>query len=221
MTIRPVRPSAAASLVLMRRNGRVVEVLMGRRAPGHSFLPHFYVFPGGRLDASDARMTPATALRTRVADRMGRAQRGAPHQALALAAIRETAEESGLLLGSPAALPESVPDAWRAFAAQGLLPALDALDYVGRAITPSAMPKRFDSRFFLAEAGRLAGTLGGSGELLDLAWRSIEASLALALADVTEFMLAEAAAVFDAGAGSARGAPLFTYRRGRVHVRRD
>ncbi len=58
----PVRPRDAASLILTRGVGPYCAVLMGRRAARHAFLPGAYVFPGGRVDAGDARMRSATHL---------------------------------------------------------------------------------------------------------------------------------------------------------------
>jgi len=221
MRPRPVRPRDAASLILMRRQAGALEVLMGRRARGHAFMPHFYVFPGGRLDAHDLRVAPAAPLRPEVRAKLARSCRPRHGQGLALAAVRETWEETGLRLGRPGPSPPSSPPGWRGFATGGLAPALDALDYVGRAITPPAAPIRFHNRFFLAPGDLLRGELGGSGELLDLGWRTIEASLALGLADVTEFMLHEAVSLLASAAPDGRRPPLFGYLRGRPHVRFD
>ncbi len=199
----------------MRRNGATLEVLLGRRAKGHAFMPHFFVFPGGRLDAADKDVATAAPLRADVAAKLARSCPPGRERALAVAAVRETAEETGLMLGRP-----GTAAAWRGFAEAGLAPALDVLDYVGRAITPPDSPIRFHNRFFLADAGHARGRLGGSGELLDLAWRSLEASLALGLADVTEFMLHEAVHVLEGAAGGRRP-PLFGYRNGRASIRYD
>lgn len=221
MRPRPVRPRDAASLILMRQRGAALEVLLGRRARGHAFMPHFYVFPGGRLDPQDLRVVPATPLRPEVSAKLARScppQRG---QGLALAAVRETWEETGLMLGRPAPDQPSPGPGWQGFAAGGLAPALDALDYVGRAITPPDAPIRFHNRFFLASGDLLRGELGGSGELLDLGWRTVEDSLALGLADVTEFMLREAVSLLASPAPDGHRPPLFAYRRGRPHVRFD
>ena len=93
-------------------------------------------------------------------------------QALALAAIRETFEETGLIVGHPLAPGEKAPrttsSAWAEFFDTGHLPALDKLDYVARAITPPYRPIRFHARFFITDADHATGTLGGSGELIDL-----------------------------------------------------
>src|SRR3546814_11957425 len=59
----PVRPQDAASLILLRRGPGGPEVLMGRRAGGHRFLPNVYAFPGGRLGSSDRSETPITHLK--------------------------------------------------------------------------------------------------------------------------------------------------------------
>jgi len=195
-----VRARDAASLVLLRRSGQLHHVLMGRRARHHRFLPDFYVFPGGRVDAADSRAPVLTALRPEVEARLG-----ARARSLAVAAARETYEETGVALGE---LRGGV-----------LLPALDRLEYIVRAITPVSSPIRFHARFFLAE-GDFGDAVAGNGELLDLAWRPIEACLTLPIADITEFVLGEVAQRL-AGRSPPGGVPVFGYRYGRAVVRRS
>ena len=169
---------------------------MGRRAARHRFVPHHYVFPGGRLDAADSISAVKSRLRPEVAKRICAHCSPEMAHALAVAAARETYEETGLALG----------------AADGF--ELDRLDYWLRAITPSSSPIRFHARFFAAEAKHFSGTLQGNGELLDLDWRPVEECLRLPIVDVTEFLLRRLAA----GQGF-EDAPLFSFRNGRVLVR--
>lgn len=147
---RSVRPRDAATLILVRRSGGAPEVLLGQRHGGHAFMPNRYVFPGGRVDAGDHRVAGATPLRGAVRERLERAATPARAHALGIAAIRETCEETGLMLAAPrpanAAPARRAP--WTAFAEQGLGPALGALDYLYRAVTPPGRPRRFNARFF-------------------------------------------------------------------------
>lgn len=198
------RPLDAASLVLVRRAAGRDEVLMGRRAPGHRFLPDLFVFPGGRVDAGDHRVVAASALRESTRAALTRTASQARAHALAVAAVRETWEETGLLLGT--------------LRGGRLRPSLDVLEFIARAITPSDSLVRFHARFFLADGTHAAGELRGSGELLDLAWRPIDACLALPLADITEFVLRQVARRGRGEAGELR-APLYAYRGGRVLLR--
>jgi 8-oxo-dGTP pyrophosphatase MutT (NUDIX family) len=109
-----------------------------------------------------------------------------------MAAVRETFEETGLMLGKPAhAQADSQPESWRHIVETGLGPDLQCLDYVARARTPTASPIRFDARFFIADASQAEGSLGGSGELEDLKWRNLKQCMELQLIDVTEFLLGE------------------------------
>lgn len=168
---RAVRPRDAATLVLLRRLRGRPAVLMGQRHSGHRFMPDQYVFPGGRVDRADHYAVPATPLPPRVRALLERAASVRRAQALAMAAVRETFEETGLILGRPMAAPARVSPAWQAFYATGYGPDLDRLEYLTRAVTPPFRPMRFNARFFLAELeGELPGRLGGSGELLDLDW---------------------------------------------------
>ena len=160
-----VRPRDAASLVLVRRGQTGPEVLLGRRARGHRFLPNVYAFPGGRVDSCDKSEIPLKPL---IINNINL-------QSLAVAAVRETWEETGIPLGT--------------IEAGRLRPDLSGLRYLCRAITPAASPIRFDARFFLQDVSGLPLTLGGSGELLDLAFRPVDAALRLPLADITEFVL--------------------------------
>src|SRR6185295_9216081 len=99
---KPVRPRHAASLVLVRRSAHGPEILMGRRPPKAVF-PEAYVFPGGRLDPSDASIAPSTHLATTVLEELRAHGACTPQlaRALANAAIRETFEETGLLVVAP------------------------------------------------------------------------------------------------------------------------
>lgn len=197
-----VRPRDAASLVVLRGTGGDTEVLLGRREPRHRFMPNVPVFPGGRLDPGDSRRPVMRGLRPEVAARM--LPHASPVQArgLAVAAVRETFEETGLAFGE-------VHD-------DELYPALDALEFIARAITPPDSPIRFHARFFMADAARAAGTLCGNGELLDLNWFRLEEAIKLPLADVTEFVLGEVGRRLH-GARPA-GVPLFSYRNGRAVI---
>jgi 8-oxo-dGTP pyrophosphatase MutT (NUDIX family) len=200
---RPVRPRDAASLVVLRGRGAGVEVLLGRRASRHRFMPDVYVFPGGRLDRADVGTRPASELRPEVAERLCARWRPELARALAVAAVRETFEETGLAFGR--------------IEAGRLAPELAGLDYLARAITPPDSPIRYHARFFLARAEDASGELGDSDELSDLRWLSLAQALAMPLVDVTEFVLQELARRLDGWAPP--GAPLFHYRGGRARVR--
>lgn len=212
MSTRPVRPRHAASLVITRDMAGQTHVLMGRR-PARAVFPAAWVFPGGRLDRSDVSVTPAAPLSPDTLEQM-RMRGGctAPlAHALATAAIRETFEETGLLLAAPGS-PGRSEGVWAEFGRMGVAPALDRLRFLGRAITPTSAPVRFHARFFTADAGDLTGDLRSNGELLDLDWYPLDTAMTLPAIDVTRFILAEIAA---AGRGEARTTPFFRYRRNR------
>ena len=162
---RPAVPHDAGSLVLVRQGPGGPEVLLGRRAGKHRFLPNVYAFPGGRVDLSDRLELPYKRLE----------YINSSLQPMAVAAVRETWEETGIPLGI--------------FTAGRLRPDLAGLRYLCRAITPVESPIRFHARFFLRDVTGMPLALGGSGELLDLAFRPLETALRLPLADITEFIL--------------------------------
>jgi len=168
------RPRDAATLILVR--GRR-EVMMGQRAKGHVFMPDKWVFPGGRVDPGDARLRAASEL-TAGTEALLRAggQVRRPPRAFALAAVRETREEAGLVLGDD----------------QG--PDLSKLQFVARAITPPYRPRRFDARFFLADAEAVLAhdePAAGDEELLHTRWFSLDEAEALDLPSITRFVLKE------------------------------
>jgi 8-oxo-dGTP pyrophosphatase MutT (NUDIX family) len=192
---RAVRPKNAATMILVRRDGPQPCVLMGRRNSRHNFMPGLWVFPGGRVDRADYRVPAASELRPTVQAVFDAHARPGLGRALALAAVRETWEEAGLMLARSApARPAAGP--WRDFLGQGALPDLEALDIVARAITPPAVGKRFDTWFLIAEADRLLSLerQADCGELDEIAWVAFDEALDLKLPNVTRFVLGEAAA---------------------------
>jgi 8-oxo-dGTP pyrophosphatase MutT (NUDIX family) len=206
-TLPNLRPRDAATLILIDNSGQVPLVLLGKRHHGHKFLPGKYVFPGGRLEPSDQRMAAARPLDRHAEERLMRAvKRPSPvrARALALAAIRETYEETGLLLGSPASpKPGTAPGPWAAFAEAGILPDLAAIHFVARAITPPRRPRRFDTRFFTADASAIAhridGMIGPDAELVELVWMPLAQARHLDLPAITAVVLEELEARVAAG----------------------
>ena len=193
---RAVRPKDAATLILVRREGRTPKILMGKRAAGHAFMPGKFVFPGGKVDRGDSRLRPPADLNPAVLRRLMDGCSEARARALAIAAIRETYEETGLMLGereSPTLRTRSPH--WQGFVAQGINPRLDTLHYIARAITPPYRNRRFDARFFMAETDLIQGDshdeLAGSGELLELHWVTLDDAQSLDLPTITRMVLVE------------------------------
>ena len=177
------RPKDAASLILVRRDTAVPRVLMGRRSNGHDFVPGKWVFPGGKVERADYGGAVLRDLRPEVASGLAASARlkrqDGPRlaRALARAAIRETFEETGLVVGRAAG--------------DGIRGDLGALSYVARAITPPRLPKRFDARFLLADATELPSLhVEGGRELDKVGWFSIEECFGLGIIPVTEAVLA-------------------------------
>jgi 8-oxo-dGTP pyrophosphatase MutT (NUDIX family) len=199
---RVVRPRDAASLILLRGEGEKLEVLVGRRSLTARFMPGVYVFPGGAIDPPDRIAWNIESSTGLLPPRLTPAAR---------AAIRETWEEVGVLVGRPAeaTLPNAPATApiESAFRERGLTAAIDGLIYVGRAITPSHSFRRFNTRFFLSDGDLAIGEPAASPELEDAGWRRLEQGLLDGFRDVTRFMLARAVAIRR---GTVAGeAPLF------------
>lgn len=187
----PIRD--AATLVLVRQRPSGPEVLMGERSSGHVFYPHHYVFPGGRVDRSDGYVAPATPLRPEVEARLAASATPRRARALALAAVRETFEEAGLIVGAPAEAPKRAPKGWAPFYETGYGPALDGLTYIYRAVTPTGRPRRFNARFFAADyEQQVAATADvDQDELLKLHWRDLDSALDLKIRPITAIVLKE------------------------------
>jgi len=215
---RPVRPRDAASLILHRSRGGQREVLMGRRPRGARFMPGVYVFPGGAVEAQDRLVQPASPLAAHVTELLKVGGRAARARALAVAAVRETFEETGLLLGARGDAGLPAHPAWSVWRELGLAPHLACLELTGRAITPARLPIRFHARFFIADASCISGSIGGDGELEDIGWIALDEAHALPIADVQRFFIEHLREVF---AAKARGGPrpVFTHRRGARYVR--
>ena len=202
-----VRPKDAATLILVDRSGSTPKVLLGKRHHKHSFMPWKFVFPGGRVDPSDRRMPVASPLDAHAeAFLMRRTIRPSTSKAraIALAAIRETFEETGLLVGTKCDAPvPALEGPWADFAKAGLYPDLSSLHFIARAITPSRRPKRFDTRFFAVDAGAIAhridNVVHADAELVELVWLPISEARSLDMPAITGVALKELEARVAAG----------------------
>jgi 8-oxo-dGTP pyrophosphatase MutT (NUDIX family) len=175
----------AAATVVLLQHGPVPAVLMGQRGAEAAFMPSKYVFPGGAVDAADHavdRLSPTCAARLSVW-----ATDPAP-AAIAGAALRELAEETGLHLHP-----------------------LARLRFIFRAITPPGRSRRFDARFLLADAADIVGDMtdfsGADQELAHLHWVPLPEARRLDLPFITEVVLAEVAAL--AAGQDQDGVPFF------------
>ena len=202
----PADARTAASLLLLRDGPEGLEVLMLRRAERDGDLRSgAAVFPGGVLDPRDRAAHPCTlgpddAL---ASTQLGLAAGGLDYL---VAAVRETFEEVGLLLAEGnfdlAALAP-----WRERLQQGTAGAADlcreeglwldlrGLVYFSHWLTPPGLPKRFDTRFFMALAPPGQVAQADLGEALELMWLTPAQALApargLKLLPVTQRTLRE------------------------------
>jgi 8-oxo-dGTP pyrophosphatase MutT (NUDIX family) len=206
---RPVRPRRAASLILLRPAESGPETLLGRRSRTARFMPGYYVFPGGAVQRSDAIAWRDEApppddsgqLRMRIAAR---------------AALRETFEETGFILGREAQsggaeIASAPSDIERAYRDSQCIPAFDALVPIGRAITPTRSPIRFDAQFFLADGSLAVGPFQVGEELDEVGWYGVGSIAPAPMSGVTRFMLQHALAVWSGSRPNV--APLYRHIR--------
>ena len=201
----PVVPRPAATVLLLREGHGNVEVLVIRRHEKLAFMGGMWVFPGGTVCAADA--SPAAFARIPASSQTNCARLGTLHGeplaasdclALAVAACRETFEETGVLLASDTAgepcdndRTARLQERRRAIAAQpelfaellqaeNLFLRVERLVYWAHWITPSVVPRRFDTRFFLAAVPSDQAAVIDSTETVDHAWMSPAALVAAA-----------------------------------------
>jgi 8-oxo-dGTP pyrophosphatase MutT (NUDIX family) len=190
-----VKPVDAAGLVLIRAGSKgEPEILLGRRHRRAGFLPDIYVAPGGRVDPADhAPSGFAETLQPAVSAALLSGGSRRPALAFPRAALRETPEDTGLLVGGRGQ-PLDAPGQgiWQAYGAAGVAPDFGTIDFICRAITPVGSARRYNTRFFLADGSQAVGSVSSNGELEDLAWRPVSALGGLNIVDVTEYVLKEA-----------------------------
>ena len=188
----PVDPKPAATLILYRRLGNEMGVLMGTRSTKSGFMPQKIVFPGGGVELEDGlapcleKLSPDIHAKTKPLQ-------GPVAEAFGLACIRETYEETGLKVGRDHKVePKSLGESWMKYLQSGVTPSLEHLRFVGRAETPPHMPRRYDTWFFMADAEQvIVGSKDpiDSAEMTNLSWFRIEYALAQDLPSITRFAL--------------------------------
>ena len=196
----PATPRPAATIVLLRDGPDGLEVLLMKRNRSAGFVPGAYVFPGGRVDGTDAEDAAMTRLDglspSAAAERLALPDGDPPAIAYYLAALREAFEETGILVaerpdGSPpptAAEDAAVDDVRNHLMADditfsGALERLgarvqgDSIEYIAHWITPRPEPRRYDTRFFAARVAEGATPIVDPREMSDAVWLSPRAAL--------------------------------------------
>ncbi|PZA12263.1 NUDIX hydrolase [Rhodopseudomonas palustris] len=192
------RPKDAATLILVDRSGSTPKVLVGKRHDNVVFMPGKFVFPGGRVDKNDVRVPVAAPIPPELEANL---LKGSPKttpsraRALAIAAIREACEETGLCLGCKTEAKSKLAGPWQPFTEAGLLPDPSGLFLIARAITPPGRIKRFDTRFFTADASAIAhrvdGVIHADAELVELVWVELGSKPLADLHPMTKNVLGE------------------------------
>jgi 8-oxo-dGTP pyrophosphatase MutT (NUDIX family) len=177
----------AATVILLRdgRSGSGLEVYLLRRASTMAFAAGQHVFPGGSVDPRDGERSPAWAGRSAADWGPSLGCATALARALVCAAVRETFEESGVLLAGPSAeavVADTTGATWEVdrqslldrseslaglLERRGLVLRSDLLRPWAHWITPEFEPRRFDTRFFVAAVptGQVARDVSGEADL--------------------------------------------------------
>jgi 8-oxo-dGTP pyrophosphatase MutT (NUDIX family) len=196
--VQPIKPAATVIIAREGPDGGAPEIFMLRRTSKAAFASGMYVFPGGRVDSDDHlhkydehRRGPSEA------QSLQRDALGAEWRGYWIAGVRETFEEAGLLLAYTSAADllrygdenEQRFDSYRHQIHSGKLSlfelcrresltlAVDRIHFVNRFVTPAGRPRRFDTRFFLAEAPPGQTGLHDDKETVASTWISVSAAL--------------------------------------------
>lgn len=186
------KPRIAATVVLTIGDPRDPKILMGQRSSRHDFMPSVYVFPGGRVDRIDSYAPYAGDLSARTERVLEAAVSPRKARAIALSCIRETYEETGLMIGADADRPlrNMRNSTYDAFRQAGRLPDISDLELFGRAVTPPHRHKRFDAWFFHRHLGDVAPPeVADSHELQNVGWFNFDEIERLKLQRATVMMI--------------------------------
>lgn len=187
------KPRKASTIAIVRGDSSGLEVLMMKRGPSDRFLPSFYVFPGGAVDPQDNYS--GELIHDLYPGIVSRDERDNLIKHIS-AGIRETFEESGILLArdSNGQIPQSDESMYRTYREQvfrgelkfndfldnqGLTPAFDSMHYLERWITPVYSPIRYDARFFTAECPGNQHVSHDGDELVETLWITPREALAM------------------------------------------
>lgn len=193
----PASPRPSATMVLLREEAGILEVLLLKRSPRSRFIPGAWVFPGGAVDPEDSEPVLFPRLHgisyEAARDRLGPPDGGPPALAYWVAALRETFEETGILLdrgmsgsGTPTLAEGAGVEGGRVLARSQLLSGemsfkevLETLDatldtegmaYIGHWLTPECEPRRYETRFFLAQVRPDVRATPHEKELVEALW---------------------------------------------------
>lgn len=160
----------AASVILLRNELESSQILMGKRGRNAVFMPNKYVFPGGSLDPIDFEVPIKSSHQIWNYEKLFIQADENLGQPLVNCAHRELEEETGIKIND----------------LQNY-----TMGFILRAITPTGMPRRFDTRFFLCKINQMLDTTelncfgNASGELSDLQWFGLEEAIHLDIASIT------------------------------------
>jgi 8-oxo-dGTP pyrophosphatase MutT (NUDIX family) len=182
----------AATIILIRKDGVKRSFLIGKRGSKAAFMPSKHVFPGGAWEATDNEIDSAKTMAKKQIRLLSLEADPAISSSLAMTAVRELWEETGLRLSTKCAVKKH-PKNWKRFFLEDQGPDLSGLKFFFRAVTPPGRPRRFDARFFFCEAHYIYDDLDNfskaSGELSELRWVDINYTDTLELPKITKIVI--------------------------------
>ena len=225
-TSKSERPRDAATLVVVDMTTGEPRILMGKRHASQVFMPNKVVFPGGRVDDTDRGVTSHDELHASEIAKLMLEMKGhaspARARSIALAAVRETFEETGVVIGQRGPTPTGDSENWQAFFDAGFLPNLSCLSLFARAITPPGRTRRYDTRFFCVPVEAIAAQTGAfDDELSEINWYSVQETAELDLPPITRVIIEDLTDRLAAGPLGPSSAPIPFYHHRHGSFRRD
>ena len=213
-----LKPRDAATLIIVDRSGAQPKVLLGKRHAGLKFMAGKLVFPGGRMEPGDKKMPVASDLDA-ACRHAADAQRAPPEprQGARAGARGDPRDLRGDRPAARQARRGRAAGAGRAVAGVRRRAAScrtsAQLHFIVRAITPPRRPRRFDARFFAADASAIAhridGKVGPDSELVELVWLPIAEAKKHDLPTITQVALDELEARVAKGFGHDLPSPFY------------
>ncbi len=187
---RAPRPRIASTIVLLKGPKDKPKILMGQRSSKNDFMPSVFVFPGGRVERADSYAPYIGDLSPRTETILEAAYNPRKARAIVLASIRETFEETSLILGQPQDTIRNMKNAgWQALHDQGQIADLSGIEVFGRAVTPPHRHRRYDTWFFVKHLTGTPPPISDSAELSNVDWFSFDEIGKLDLQRATKMML--------------------------------
>ena len=183
-----VAPKKSASLIIIRKSFNSIEILMGKRNAFHKFMPNKIVFPGGKLDEIDIKISNKIKKLPEFKELLSFDVQLNKHLAHCFCALREAYEETGVIIGCENY--NFLRDDANKLTKLSDYPSVNKIKLIARAITPPHSKIRFDNKFFLVNSKHITNYSSiNSNELLGIDWYDLDKAMKLDIPPITKRIL--------------------------------